>query len=192
MKSAKNITPWFLWDHVQHKFPCWGLTLVFISLTGITPIYISLYFLRNSWPPVISCDQLCCFPSPPMSSYWCIMVQTYYLSSQIPFWDIYLSFFYNYSFFYWPLFVLEAFHSCFLQFFYCFYYFFVPFLCLFNPLSQISIFYQHFYSFYPLWLDQYSIFVILLYPFLSIYPLTQSIGFTHAFPRNVFQSKVEA
>jgi len=57
-------------------------TPVLVSLAGITSVYISFYFLCYFWPPVVPCNQLCHFPSSPMSSYWSVMMQVYYFPSQ--------------------------------------------------------------------------------------------------------------
>ena len=65
-----------VWDLVQDEFAdllCWeGLHAV----VGITSSDVLGHIARESWPPVVACDELQGFPTAWMACCWCIVVES--------------------------------------------------------------------------------------------------------------------
>ena len=61
-------------------------------VAGITSLDILGYIARESWPPVVACDELQGFPTAWMTCCWCIMVESEGVSTEaLVLWDIDLS-----------------------------------------------------------------------------------------------------
>ena len=51
-----------------------GLSLGFHVVAGITSLDILGYIARESWPPVVACDELQGFPMAWVACCWCVML----------------------------------------------------------------------------------------------------------------------
>ena len=68
-------------------------------VAGITSSDISGYIARESWPPVVVCDELQGFPMAWMACCWCIMVESEDVSTEVLVsWDVDLSMVEHHSF----------------------------------------------------------------------------------------------
>ena len=75
----------------------WGVGVVyrallfcpFTAVSGITSSDILGHIARESWPPVVACDELQGFPTAWMACCWCIMVESEDVGMEVlVLWDI--------------------------------------------------------------------------------------------------------
>ena len=78
-----------VWDLVQDEFANLLCGEGLHTVAGITSSDVSGHIARESWPPVVACDELQGFPLAWMACCWCIMVESEDVGTEaLVSWDI--------------------------------------------------------------------------------------------------------